>query len=229
VGIDIGVCVSTPKDLESFVQMAQKLGFTGIATHNIEGEPEQLFENKFTILKRSDVFGRGLKSLRKQVDNVRRRSMIVSVKLASVETANWAAEDQRVDLLTLDHSQAHRLRDSTARLAATSDTALEIRIEPLLHLAGLSRSKVIKVYRESIRTAIDSEMQVILSSGALHPLHMRSTMAIRCLGELLGMGSKYAENAIKQAPVDLVERNRRKFGSDYVAEGVEIIQKGIKK
>ncbi len=227
--IDIGVCPSTPTDLGSFVQIARKLGFTGIATHNIEGEPDQLLKNEFTILKRSDVFGRGLKSIRKQVDNVRKHSMIVSVKLASVETANWAAEDQRVDLLTIDHSQAYRLRDSTARLAATSDTALEIRIEPLLHLVGLNRSKVIKVYRESIRTAIDSEMQVILSSGALHPLHMRSAMAIRYLGELLGMGLKYAGNAINQAPLNLVERNRRRFSSDYVAEGVEILQRGTKK
>jgi RNase P/RNase MRP subunit p30 len=142
---------------------------------------------------------------------------------------NWAAEDQRVDLLTLDHSQEYRLRDSTARLAATYDTALEIRFDPLLHLAGLNRSKVIKVYRESVRTAIDSGMQVILSSGASHPLNMRSAMAIRHLGELLGMESKYAENAINQAPLDIVERNRRRLSSDYIAEGVEIRQRGTEK
>jgi RNase P/RNase MRP subunit p30 len=229
VVIDIGVCISDPTELESFVQIAQKIGFSGIATHNIEGKPEQHFENEFSILKRADVFGRGLKSIRKQVDSVRKHSMIVSVKLTSVEIMNWAAEDQRVDLLTLDHSHEYRLRDSTARLAATSDTALEIRIEPLLLLAGLNRSKVIKIYREAIRTAIDSEMQVILSSGASHPLHMRSAKAIRYLGELLGMGSNYAENAINQAPLNLVERNRRRFSSEYVAEGVEILQRGTEK
>ena len=227
--IDIGVCVSDPKNLESFVQMAKKIDFTGLATHNIEGEPEQYFESEFSILKRADVSGKDLKAIRNHVDNVRKHSMIVSVKLGSVGTANWAAEDQRVDLLTLDHSQEHRLRDSTARLAATYDTALEIRFEPLLHLVGLNRSKVIKVYREAIRTAIDSGMQVILSSGASHPLHMRSAMAIRHIGELLGMESKYAESAINQAPLDIVERNRKRFSSDYVAEGVEILQRGTEK
>lgn len=227
--IDIGVCVSDPKELESFVQIAQKIGFSGFATHNIEGKLDQHFEKEFSVLKRADVFGRGLKSIRKQVENVRKHSMIVSVKMTSVEIMNWAAEDQRVDLLTLDHSHDYRLRDSTARLAATSDTALEIRIEPLLFLAGLNRSKIIKIYRESVQTAIDSEMQVILSSGASHPLHMRSAMAIRYLGKLLGMESKYAENAINQAPLNLVERNRRRFSSEYVAEGVEILQRGTEK
>ena len=227
--IDLGVCVPDSKSVESFVQMAQKIGFAGFATHNIQGEPDQYFGDDFSILKRADVLGRGLKTIRKQVDKVRKHSMIVSVKLATVGIVNWAAEDQRVDLLTLDHSQEYRLRDSTARLAATYSTALEIRFEPLLHLAGLNRSKVIKVYRESIRTAIDSGMQVILSSGASHPLHLRSARAIRHLGELLGMEPKYAENAINQAPLDIIERNRRRFSSDYVADGVEILQRGAEK
>ena len=152
--------------------------------------------------------------------------MIVSVRLASVDTANWAAEDPRVDLLTVDNSREQRLRDSTAHLAAASKTALEIRYEPLLHLVGLNRSKVIKTYRESIRTAIDSGMQVILSSGATHPLNLRSPMAMRHIGELLGMEPKYAEYVVSEAPKIIIERNRKRFSSAFVTDGIEIIQKG---
>jgi RNase P/RNase MRP subunit p30 len=209
--------------------MARKIGFTGFATRNIEGELDQYSKKDFSVLRRADVAGRGLKSIRKQVDSVRKHSMIVSVKLTSVETANWAAEDQRVDLLTIDPSREFRFRDTTARLAAASDTALEIRFEPLLHLAGLNRSKVMKVYRESIRTAIESGMQVILSSGATHPLHMRSARAMQHLGELLGLEPKYAEVAVNQAALYLVERNRKRFSTDYVAEGVEILRRGTEK
>ena len=53
--IDIGVCVSDSKSIESFVQMAQKIGFTGFATHSIQGEPDQHFEDGFSVLKRTDV------------------------------------------------------------------------------------------------------------------------------------------------------------------------------
>jgi RNase P/RNase MRP subunit p30 len=223
VVIDLGVNVTDSRYLNSFIEMAQKLGFSGFATPNVEDRTSQHNQNEFLVLKRADVSGRGLKSLRKKVNGVRKHSMIVSVKLASVETANWAAEDHRVDLLTVDSSQEHRLRDSTARLAASSGTALEIRYEPLLHITGLNRSKVIKTYRESIRTATGAGMEVILSSGATHPLHMRSAVSIRHLCELLGMESKYAELAVKQTPTVIVERNQKKFSSDYVAEGIEII------
>ena len=227
--VDIGVCSSDTKDLDSFVQMAQKIGFAGFATTNIEGAFDQQLENGFFILRRADVAGKGLKSIRKKVDDVRRNSMIVSVKLASIETANWAVEESKVDLLTLDHSQENRLRDTTARLAAKSGTSLEIRFEPLIELNGLNRSKVIKVYREAIRTATDSGMQVVLSSGARYPLQMRSVVSIRYLGELLGMEPKIAEYAIKQAPLDIVERNRIRFRSEYVTDGVEVIQGGFEK
>ena len=153
-------------------------------------------------------------------------AMIVSVDLTSVDTANWAADDKRVDLLTLNHLQEYRLRNTTARLGAASSTALEIKFEPLLNLTGLKRSKVIKTYRESVGTAIDSGMQVILSSGAKHPLHLRSARAMCYLCELLGMERKYAEHAVNQAPLDIVERNRRKLSSDYIMDGLEIIQRG---
>jgi RNase P/RNase MRP subunit p30 len=209
--------------------MARKIGFTGIATNNIEGESDQQLKNGFLILRRADVSGKGLKSIRKKVDSIRRNSMIVSVKLASVEVANWAADDSKVDLLTLDHSHENRLRESTARLAAKSGTALEVRFEPLIELNGLNRSKVIKVYREAIRTATDSGMQVILSSGANYPLQMRSAVSVRHLGELLGMEPKIAEYSIKQAPLDIIERNRNRFGSEYVTEGVEVIKRGAGK
>lgn len=227
--IDIGVCVSESKGLDSFIEMARKLGFTGLATNNTKGEPEQRLGDGFSILKRADFSGRGLKSLRKQVDSVRKHVMLVSVKLASIETTNWAAGDQRVDLLVLDPSRENRFRQTTARLASSSNTALEIKFEPLLHMVGLNRSKVIKNYRESIQTAIDAGMQVILSSGAMHPLHMRSPMAMRFLGELLGMETKYAENAIMHAPTELVRRNRERFELNHGMEGLKILRREANK
>lgn len=215
--------MSDSTQLESFVQMARNIGFTGLATHNIEGEPDHLLQSGFSVLRRADIFGKNLKIVRKQVDSVRKDVMIVSVRLNSIDLANWAAEDQRVDLITVDYSLEYRFRETTARLAAASDTALEIRFEPLLRLAGLNRSKVIKVYRETVRTAIDAGMQVILSSGAKQPLQLRSPVSMRHICELLGMEPKYAENAVKQASQEIVERNRRRFSSGYVADGVKVL------
>lgn len=226
MAIDIGICNGS-NSLKSFIEMAHKIGYRGLASQNIEGARDQQLESGFSVLKRADVSGRGLKSIRKKVDNVRKHVMVVSVTLSTVETANWAAEDTRVDLITLDHSNEERLRESTAKLASLSNTALEIRIEPLIQLTGLNRSKVIKFYRESVNTATASGMSVVLSSGATHPLNMRSPISIQYVGELLGMEAELAKDAINKFPMDIIERNRRKFSSNYIMEGVEVVQRGI--
>ncbi|MFW9793428.1 MAG: RNase P subunit p30 family protein [Candidatus Thorarchaeota archaeon] len=224
--LDLGVYVSDLKVLESFIEMAKKIGLSGFTAQNVEDGPLIKLNDGFSVLSRADISGRGLNSIRKRVSNVREESMIVAVPLTTVEIANWAAEDKRVDLITLEPSREHRLRDSTARLAASSGTCLEVQFSPLLNSVGLNRSKIIKTFRESVHTATDAGMSVILSSGAKNPLHMRSAMAMRHIGILLGMDSKYAETVVCKTPFEILERNQRRFTPEFVLEGVKIIQRG---
>ncbi len=224
--IDVGVYVSDRNDLESFIEMASKISLTGFTAQSIEEGPIIKLENGVSILRRTDVSGRGLNSIKKQIANIRKQSMIVAVPLTTVEIANWAADDKRVDLLTLEPTREHRFRDSTARLAASSGTCLEIQFAPILNSVGLNRSKIIKAFREAVETATDAGMSVILSSGAKHPMHMRSAMAMRHIGLLIGMTSKYAETVVCKNPFEILERNQKRLSPEFVGEGVEILQRG---
>ncbi|MFW9767432.1 MAG: RNase P subunit p30 family protein [Candidatus Thorarchaeota archaeon] len=220
--IDLGVSMSDSTSVESFVKMASRIGLSGIATSELDN-PLIEFKPGLSLLKRIDLKGRGLASIKKQVSRVRGQSMILAIPLTSVEIANWASSDNRIDLLTLDPTRNHRLRESTARLAACSGTHLEIQFAPLFDSIGLTRSRIIKTYREAVGTAIDSGMPLVLSSGAKHPLHLRSAMAIRHIGLLLGMDSKYAETVVCKTPFEILARNQKKLGQEYVAEGIEIV------
>ena len=155
--------------------------------------------------------------------------MIVSVPLKSIEITNWAAEDKRVDILTVDPTHENRLRDTTARLASISNTSLEIQIAPLLKSSGLNRSKILKLYRESVSTAMDAGMNVILTSGAIHPMELRSSVAMAHIGILLGMDRAYADNAVSNFPKSIIERNMKKLQPGFVSSGVEILEKGEEK
>ncbi|MHA2358676.1 MAG: RNase P subunit p30 family protein [Candidatus Thorarchaeota archaeon] len=224
--IDLGVYVSDPNSLDAFIELASRIGLSGFTAQKVEGGPIIKLENGISLLKRTDVSGRGLNSIKKHIVNARKQAMIVAVPLTTVDIANWAAEDKRVDLLTLEPSREHRFRDSTARLAASSGTCLEIQFTPLLNLVGLNRSKIIKAFREAVEIATSAGMSIILSSGAKHPMQMRSTMAMRHIGLLLGMNSKYAETVVCKTPFEILERNLRRLGPEFIAEGVEIIQRG---
>jgi RNase P/RNase MRP subunit p30 len=220
--IDLGVSIPDSTSLESFIEIASRIGLAGFAAKEVDGlivEPKR----GFSLLKRTDLEGRGLVSIKKRVSKLRGQSMILAVPLTTVEIANWAAGDNRIDILTLDPMRNNRLRESTANLAASTETHLEIQFAPLLDSIGLTRSKIIKTYREAIVTAIDAGMSVVLSSGAKYPLYLRSAMAMRHIGILLGMDSKYAEDAVCKTPFEILARNRKKLSSEYVTEGIEIV------
>ena len=220
--IDLGVSMSDSTSLESFIEMASRLGLTGLAAREVN-DPLTETVHGISLLKRTDLKGRTLASIKKQVSKTRPQSMILAVPLTSVEITNWAAGDNRIDILTLDPTRSNRFRESTARLAASTGTHLEIQFAPLLDSIGLTRSKIIKTYRESVGIAKDSGMSVILTSGAKHPLHLRSAMAMRHIGQLLGMDSKYAEAVVSKTPFEILAQNKMKIDPKYVADGIEIM------
>lgn len=229
MSVDLGVLASDATEIDLFSDMASKLGLTGFAVVGLHTEPFTTLTENMMVYSRVILHGKSVNSVRKQIDKTRRKSMIVSVPLKSIEITNWAAEDKRVDILTVDSTHENRLRDTTARLASISNTSLEIQIAPLLKSSGLNRSKILKLYRESVSTAMDAGMNVILTSGAIHPMGLRSSVAMAHIGILLGMDRAYADNAVSNFPKSIIERNMKKIQPGFVSSGVEILEKGEEK
>jgi len=225
VSFDLGVLITDVAKIDSFSDMANKLGLKGFAVVGLQSEPLKTITADMQVCNRVILHGKSINSVRKQIDKIRRKAMIVSVPLRSIEVTNWAAEDKRVDLLTVDPTQDNRLRDTTAHLASITNTHLEIQIAPLLKSSGLNRSKILKSYRESVTTAMDAGMDVVLTSGAIHPMGLRSSVAMAHIGILLGMDRAYADSAASSLPMSIIERNMKKLQPGFVSSGVEILQK----
>jgi RNase P/RNase MRP subunit p30 len=225
--IDMNVRVPNKEILGAFSQMAVKLGFTGFALPRSRNNPIKTLENGMVLLTRTDVNEKGIRAVTRAVEKARSHSAVVSVPLGESRVVNWAAEDTRVDLLSIpDSLKEASLRKSTAKLAAASDTALEVSIAPLLGPSGLTRSKVVKVLRETTRTALDAGMPIVLSSGSVSPITMRSPRALCHVGLLLGLDWHGSERAVYENPERILERNKKRFSLDYVGPGVEIVERG---
>ncbi|RDE11800.1 MAG: hypothetical protein C4K48_10945 [Candidatus Thorarchaeota archaeon] len=224
MAVDIGVNTPDMKDIGSFGRLAHQIGFTGIAISGVMDQPVTEISEGITVYRRVNLTGKGINSLRNQIQRIRKNAIIVAIQLGSIDTTNWAVEDQRVDLLTFDPSKEHRLRETTASLASGSATSLEIQIAPLLHSSGLQRSKILKTYREAVATALDAGMGVVLSSGAAYPMGMRSPVAMVHIGLLLGIERTLAERAVQELPAHLIERSMKRRQPEFVSPGVEILR-----
>ncbi|MFW9958771.1 MAG: RNase P subunit p30 family protein [Candidatus Odinarchaeota archaeon] len=225
MAVDVGVFVQDMDKIGSFGILAHEIGFTGIAVPGLINEPFKHLTEGIIVYGRINIVGKGVNSLRNQIERVRKNTPVVAVQVGSIDSTNWAVEDKRVDLLTLDPSKDHRLRETTACLCSNSSIALEIQIAPLLYSSGLQRSKILKTYREAVITAVDAGMGVVLSSGATHLLGLRSPTAMVHIGMLLGIDRTLAERAVHELPTYIIERSLKRLSPKFVSPGVEIIKR----
>jgi len=177
---------------------------------------------------RLDIRPRNQNELLTQLRKMRRRFEIICVLCESKETARQAAKDRRVDLLSfpsLDYRR--RFFDcAEAELAKGGNAALEIDTKPLLVLEGPQRVRFLSTLRREVSIALEFRVPVVISSGAAEPLLLRKPMETAMLTSLFGLQISKALDAISTNPVGMVERNRAKLKTDFVAPGIRQVKEG---
>ncbi|RDE16978.1 MAG: hypothetical protein C4K47_00565 [Candidatus Thorarchaeota archaeon] len=223
--LDLNVRVPKFDKLTDFTRMAARIGLTGFAVPLPMSNPITKTNDGIVLMTRIDLAGRGAESIKRQLPRIRQRTSVIAVPLSDIEASNWAAEDSRVDLLTIaEPSKEYTIRESTAKLAGQNGIALEVPIAPLLRTSGLDRSRILKVYRESVATAIDSGMAVVLSSFASEPILMRAPSAMWHIGILLGMDKRKSKECVYQVPDQILSRSERKVKSQSFTPGIEVVR-----
>lgn len=223
--VDLNIRAQTEQELQSCLYMAELLGYSALVstlgnniTHNQES-PVQLY-------RRHDLSSNRLSKLKTQISKLHGKYHIISIPLHDIDTANWAAEDNRVHLLTVDTMGKSVLRKTTAGICSEHGTALEIPIVSLLEYTGLDRSRIIKILRDAVATAIGANMKVVLSSGAITPLRMRSPVALFHIGMTLGLDMNQAKEAILVNPSTILNEVLKTQDGTIVRKGIEIVKGG---
>lgn len=220
--VDLSVMIERQEDIGLYLAMADTLGFSALAVKGTN--LKRLIEHpSVSLYSRLDLQSRRLNSLKKETAKLRRNFTVIAMPLAGVETANWAAEDTMVDLLTISSDDKSKLRKTTAGLAADNGTALEISVRPLLESRGLDRSKVIKMMKESLQIAVQSGMDVVLSSDAHSPISMRSPRAMYHVAVALGLEQSIAHAAVQETPAAILERNVERLRKSQILPGLTIV------
>ncbi|MFX1368017.1 MAG: RNase P subunit p30 family protein [Promethearchaeota archaeon] len=225
--IDLNIAISDSKDIDSILAMGMKLGFRGIAVSLPNNQQIENPNEGIRVFSRYNIHEKSLGAAKRELKQNRSKFSVVAFSLGPVNLSNWAAEETGVDLLTVaEPLEDCSLRDSTAKLAASTGTALELPVFPLLQCSGLARSKILKVYRETAKSAMDAGMRIIISSGCKEPICMRAPMAMSNVGTLIGLDRIQSTEAVFRFPRDIVEANLRKSRPELLGVGMELIRRG---
>ncbi|NIR17576.1 hypothetical protein GWN63_03345, partial [Candidatus Bathyarchaeota archaeon] len=180
------------------------------------------------LITRVDLAPRTSKELLRKLRRLRRKFEVVAVVCDSKSVARQAAKDRRVDLLSFPPRKAHnRFFDrAEAELASNALSCLEIDMAPVLYLKEFPRIRLLSNLRTETAIAKKFNVPIVISSGATNEHLMRNGHDYAALATLFEISISTGLRSLSEIPGSIVERNRKKLCSKYVAPGIQVIKEG---
>ena len=218
---------------ENMVRKASELGYSlvaiplpfNVAKEQISQLRRLCSEEKLDFASRVTFAPRNSNELLQNLRRYRRKFEVIAVRCDTKDVARQAAKDRRVDLLQFSVTSLRKrfFDEAEAELASQALASLEIELAPLLQLTSISRVRILSRLRREVATATRFKVPVTVASGATEELLMRGPHDYAALTTLFDMRSSSALGALSDNPWGIIERNRKKLSSDYVAPGIRVV------
>jgi len=227
---------ANPNEAQHLIAKAAQLGYSQISIpcNEVPTENELAVLRNYAqtcgldFVSRVDYKPRTQEDLTHFLRRYRRQFEVICILLDNKEVARQAAKDHRVDILNFP-SPDYRKRYfdyAEAELASNTEAALEIDLKPLLIMEGPPRTRILTTWRRETTIAKEFHIPITLSSGVGEQILMRKPRDLASLGFLFGLQEETALSAVSINASAIVERNRQKLSSKYVAPGITILEEG---
>jgi len=235
--VDLHLCASIDdiKQVERIVNLSAELGYRMVGiplSPNVSQERIRQIEEicnraRVEFVTRVDLMPKTSNELLNSLGRLRRKFEIVSVACTSKNVARQAAKDRRVDLLSpcLTFPCKRFFDYAEAELASEKLGAFEIDMAHILSLTGFPRIRLLSSLRKEVAVARKFDIPITISSGASDENFVRSPQDYVALASLFDLPALCALQALSDYPLSIVERNKGKLSSCYVAPGVRVMEK----
>ncbi|MHC1586382.1 MAG: RNase P subunit p30 family protein [Candidatus Hecatellaceae archaeon] len=233
----IDLQVRLPKALgeaEELARHLRKLGFKAVALTVLSpreaedfSEVEKVFERfGLDAALRLNLTPQNPRRLLEELRRLRGRFEIIGVWCEEKQVARQAAKDHRVDCLLFPPRQLKLFDEAEAELASHSEAALELPLSVLLGLPLERWPAYLAEASRAVKTALDYEIPVVCSSGALNLYELRAPRDLAALAETLyGLPKGQGLKAVSTHPSAILQRNRSKLSSNFVEVGVRVVRR----
>jgi len=204
--------------------VARRLGYAGIIICNYSGTGKALGAEAAKAVKGIEVaWGAELmaenpRKLHQRVASLRNRTDFLAVH-GGLEKINRAAcENPKIDLLVHPQRGGKGLGVVAAKAARDNQVAIGLDLGPMIRFRGGTRIRWIKTVKRDLVFARKFDLDLMITTGALSHLDMRSPRALMALAELLGLERDEAQRALS-FPGTILELNRKR----WLLPGVEML------
>lgn len=176
------------------------LGYSGVVLCGLAKEiiPEQ---SGFSVFTGRYIRAPGIREIQKEVQIASREGSLCIVRAGEGGVNRSILTSSGVHVLSDLHNAPKNAFDRVcAQYAADHNVAIDIRISPLRELRGTPRERVIREYEEILLLQSRYGFPLIISSGAMSPVNLRSPRATEALLTGIGMDKKLIQEAFATIP-----------------------------
>jgi len=215
-------------DLRAMIEADLLFGYSQvwIGSHQLphNADISKLIEEyPIEIITRLDIDGKVqtknqiIPILRKQ----RRNTPLIAIKCYDPELTGWAAQDNRIDILSFPINQIGKLfTNSVAKLMIKFEKHLELSLANLYLSPERMQIQVIRQIKQAMNIAKKKKVSLIVNSGSTSVNQLRSPWELISLTQTLTLSEDNQIDSFSKIPFKLVSKNKVKVSSDYIAPGV---------
>jgi len=154
------------------------------------------------------------------LSEARRAHTVLCVRGGTPTLNRFAAEEERVDVLTRPMAGQGDVNHVIARAAADHDVRVEFDLGAVLRASGGPRVQALRGLRKLRELVEQYDVPYVVSGSPTSHLQVRAPRELRALGEAIGFDAAAIETGLAEWGV-LAERNRRRRSADFIAPGLE--------
>ena len=207
---DINVRIESLKELDEVIEMAKKLGYSGIGLVENYANLDQFKKIKdmarsvkeIKIFPGIEIEANGVRELKRMVYKARKFSNFIIVSGGEYKINRAAVEDSRVSMLS--HPEYKRsdsgMDHIIAKLAAEKNVAIEINFHEILETFRKVRSFVLNHMKMNVELAQKYGAPIVITSGAKGKWEMRDPRELAAIGQILGMNLEDSMKSVSEIP-----------------------------
>jgi RNase P/RNase MRP subunit p30 len=178
--------------------------------------PRSILATRKTIRENS------IEKIKKQLGSVRSQYEIISLLSSDRNTLKWAAQDRRIDYITIEILENSACIDqSLCSVVKQNNKSLEIVLSPILKAKNdRELSDVLRKGKKVMRLINSTNTPFVYTMKPESPLELRTNSQMRLLGGLLDIPYNQSKNYVFETQLKILITNTMKLHDSHIFEGV---------
>ena len=178
---------------------------------------------KSLLVSRKTLKENSVDKIKKQLGNIRHQYEVISLLSDNKNTMKWAANERRIDYITIEILENSELVDSSlCSVVKQNNKAFEVVLFPLIDVKNERElSEILRKGKKLMDLIRSGNAPYIFTMKPKIPLDLRTGSQMRLLGNLFGVSYNKTKSCVFDKQLEVLINNTIKLHETHIFEGVK--------